>query len=60
MRVSWGRPIYMPLPGGFFETVGKVVGLLTCFPLELYALHKFLELMVCGSLGLVQTRAVPT
>jgi len=47
---------YIPLPRGFFETTGKEVGSLACFPLKLYALSKFLELMVCGIRGLAQTR----
>lgn len=51
---------YIPLPGGFFKSMGKELGSLACFPLESYALSKFLELMVCGSLGLAQTRMVAT
>lgn len=33
---------------------------MACFPLESYTLSKFQELMVCGSLGLAQTRMVTT
>lgn len=51
---------YIPLPGGFFEIMGKEVGSLACFPLESYVLSKFLDLMVCGSLGLAQTGMVIT
>lgn len=40
--------------------MGKEVGSLVSFPLESYALSKFLELMVCGSLGLAQTSMVTT